>query len=251
MPGIIRSLAYLWVFAVSFTALADGDTHPDFSGLYMPSRDFSRVKGFPMKDLPFTEWARHYYDEFISIYDPNKDQPAFICVPPGMPVSMAMVAPFPLEIIQRPHDITMFFEAYFQYRKIYLEGYDHPAPVLPTNMGYSVGHWEGDTLVVETTNLAERTQGTTIISDEARIEERLKLEKDDKGNKSLVDKITLIDPKAYTENIEMTGIWNWSPDTPILEYVCTNEIYQQYLERVRPERLKEKMKLKQEQQQKK
>ena len=200
-----------------------------------------------MKDLPYTDWARHYHDEFTSIYDPDRDQPAFLCVPPGMPVSMALAAPFPLEIIQRPHDITMFFEAYFQYRKIYLEGYDRPDPVLPTNMGYSVGHWDGDTLVVETTNLAERTQGTTIISDGARIEERMKLETDDKGNKSLVDKITLIDPKAYTRNIDMTGIWNWSPDTPILEYVCTNEMYQQYLERVKPERLKEKMELKQQQ----
>ena len=249
MPGFIRLTVCICVFLLSAAVRADAGSHPDFSGLYMPSRDFSRVKGFPMKDLPYTEWARHYYDEFISIYDPDKDQPAFICVPPGMPGSMALGAPFPLEIIQRPNDITMFFEAYFQYRKIYLEGYDRPEPVLPTNMGYSVGHWEGDTLVVETTNLAERTQGTTIISDEARIQERMKIEIDDKGNKSLVDQITLIDPKAYTINIDMTGIWNWSPDTPILEYVCTNEIYQQYLERVKEERLKEKMKLKQEQNQ--
>lgn len=251
MPGFIRSAVYLCVFLPCVTLRADPGPHPDFSGLYMPSRDFSRFKGFPMKDLPYSEWARKYYDAFISIYDPNKDQPAFICVPPGMPASMALGAPFPLEIIQRPNDITMFFEAYFQYRKIYLQGYDRPDPVLPTNMGYSVGHWEGDTLVVETTNLAERTQGTTIISGEARIEERMKLETDEKGNKSLVDQITLIDPKAYTKNIDMTGIWNWSPDTPILEYVCTNEIYQQYLERVKPERLKEKMKIKQDQGQKK
>ena len=212
----------------------------------MPSRDFSRVKGFPMKDLPYTDWARRYYDAFISIYDPDRDQPAFICVPPGMPVTMSMVAPFPLEVIQRKSDITMFFEAYFQYRKIYLEGFPRPDPVLPTNMGYSVGHWEGDTLVVETTNLAERTQGTTIISDQARIEERIRLEQDDKGNKTLVDHYTLIDPKAYNKNIDMTGVWVSSPDTPILEYVCTNEIYQQYLERVKPERLKEKRKMMQE-----
>ena len=247
MPVLTRFIVCLCAFMLPAVVYADAGSHPDFSGLYMPSRDFSKVKGFPMKDLPYTDWARHYYDEFTSMYDPDRDQPAFLCVPPGMPVSMALAAPFPLEIIQRPHDITMFFEAYFQYRKIYLEGYDRPDPVLPTNMGYSVGHWDGDTLVVETTNLAERTQGTTIISDEARIEERMKLETDAKGNKSLVDHITLIDPKAYTRNIDMTGIWNWSPDTPILEYVCTNEIYQQYLERVRPERLKEKMKLKQKQ----
>jgi hypothetical protein len=236
------------VFLLSAALQADPGPHPDFSGLYMPSRDFSRFKGFPMKDLPYTDWARRYADEFTSIYDPNKDQPAFICVPPGMPASMALGAPFPLEVIQRPNDITMFFEAYFQYRKIYLEGYDRPDPVLPTNMGYSVGHWEGDTLVVVTGNLAERTQGTTILSSAARIEERMTIEIDDQGNKSLVDHITYIDPKAYTSNIEMTGIWNWSPDTPILEYVCTNEIYQQYLERVKDERLKEKLKLKQEQQ---
>ena len=130
----------------------------------------------------------------------------------------------------------MFFEGYFQYRKIYLDGYPRPEPVLPTRMGYSVGHWEGDTLVVSTSHLAERTMGTSILSEKASIQERITLETDPEGKRKLVDRIVVNDPVAFTEAIEMTGIWEWSPETPILEYVCTEEIYQQHLQRVLEDR---------------
>ena len=236
---MIKSLAPLLLWVLTLPALAIGAESgavPDFSGLWMPARGDNRVKAFPRGNAPYSDWARKLVEEFTASYDPDRDEPAFFCIPPGMPGSMSFGAPFPLEIIQRPQDITMFFEGYFQYRKIYLDGYPRPEPVLTTRMGYSVGHWEGDTLVVTTTHLAERTTGTSILSGEASIQERIVLETDTEGKRKLVDRIVVNDPVAFTEAIEMTGIWEWSPETPILEYVCTEEIYQQHLQRVLEDR---------------
>ena len=146
---------------------------------------------------------------------------------------MAMPAPFPIEIIQRPQDITIFFEGYFQYRKIYMEGYDRPEPILNSRMGYSVGHWEGNELVVKTTYLSELTEGSFIGSGEGEITERFEVEYAEDGSISgFTDEIVLSDSGAYTADIVTSGSWAASPDTPIMEYTCTENIYQQHLESV-------------------
>ena len=209
---------------------AQDSEKPDFSGLYMPTADFSRMIMFPMMGPPYTEWAENLVNDFNSKFDAIEDQPGSHCVPPGMPNAMAFPAPFPMEIIQRENDITLFFEAHSQYRKIYIEGYERPEPVLASRMGYSVGHWEGDTLVVKTTYLKEETLGSTIISDEGEITERITLEIDANGVRRLVDDIVYSDPKAYSTDIVMRGVWDSSPGTPIMEYVCGEYLYENYLQ---------------------
>jgi hypothetical protein len=229
--GIVRGIALL---VLGSTAPAQDAAHPDFSGIYMPNQRLSKL--LPFGDKPYTPWAKQYLDDFLAHYNPVSDEPSFFCVAPGMPLSMTMPAPFPLEIIQRPQDLTLFFEAYSQYRKIYIDGYPRPDLVLPTHMGYSVGHWEGDTLVVETTGLAELTVGSNIVSEEATITERMRIETDASGTRRLIDEIVYSDPKALTQTLTARGVWNASADTPILEYVCSQEIYDNYLERVRAEK---------------
>jgi hypothetical protein len=227
----ISQIALLSVLIISPVSAQEGSGQraPDFSGLYMPSRDFSLLIMFPMANPPYSKWAQNHANEFNNKFNAITDQPTSFCVPPGMPASMALPAPFPLEIIQRPQDITLFFEAYAQYRKIYIDGYPRPEPQLASKMGYSVGHWEGEELVVETTFLAEQTLGLGISSGEGHITERMHLEADSAGNKRLVDNIVYSDLLAYTNDITMRGVWDSSPDTPIMEYVCTEEIYEQYL----------------------
>lgn len=231
----LRSRFWLLILLLGASTNAlceDKNQHPDFSGLWMPSRGATFFPNPP----PYTPWAKKLRDDFLAIYDVNLDDPRRFCVHPGMPSVMAGRAPFPLEVIQRDKDITMFFEGYYQYRKIYIDGYDRPEPILGTRMGYSVGHWEGDTLVVKTTYLKERTRGADILSDQAVIDERITMEKDGEGNKMLVSKMTLTDPGAYTKKIEMMGKWRWSPDTPIMEYVCSETIYEEHLERIKAEK---------------
>src|SRR5581483_9225473 len=84
----------------------------------------------------------------------QKDVPGINCLPAGMP--MADTIPFPIKIIQTPGLIMMLVEADTSFRQIFTDGRKHPEDPQPTWLGYSVGKWEGDTLVVETIGLNDR-----------------------------------------------------------------------------------------------
>jgi hypothetical protein len=213
---------------------AQAQENPDFSGTWMPdrSREFTR-QAFPRADWPYTEYGQQLQDAYQAVFDPTKDDPSYFCVQPGMPESMSPAAPFPLEVIQRENDITMFFEAWSQYRKIWIDGYERPEPILNSRAGYSVGHWEGETLVIETTYLSERTVGRTLMSDQASFTERLHAETGSDGKRRLISDIVFTDPVMYREPIIQRGVWVDSPNTPILEYVCSDGIYAEHLEAVR------------------
>jgi hypothetical protein len=214
--------------------LAGAQERPDFSGTWMPERSAELGwKGFPRDGWPYTEYGQQLQDEYQAVFDPTKDDPSFFCVQPGMPESMAQFAPFPLEIIQRDNDVTMFFEAWSQYRKIWMDGFDRPEPILNSRMGYSVGHWEGEQLVIETTYLSERTVGRSLMSNEASFTERLYVTEGSDGRRRLISDIVFTDPVMYREPINQRGVWVDSPNTPILEYVCSEGIYAEHLEEVR------------------
>ena len=76
------------------------------------------------------------------------------CFPPGIP--RLYYHPFPMEILQVPGRVMMVFEYDHFVRYIYTDGRHHPADLSPTWMGDAIGHWEGDTLVVDTTGFNER-----------------------------------------------------------------------------------------------
>jgi hypothetical protein len=100
-------------------------------------------------------------------------------------------------------------------------------------MGHSVAHWEGDTLVVETTNLKAYPYMTRMAtSSDAHVVERLHLEQRDvKGEKQkfLVNELVLTDPKVYTEPIKITATLQARPDLSLLEYTCTDTLWEDYL----------------------
>jgi hypothetical protein len=103
-------------------------------------------------------------------------------------------------------------------------------------MGYSVAHWEDDTLAVETSYLAERTLGRSLMSDEASFTERLHVETGKDGKRRLISDIVYTDPVMYKVPIVMRGVWIESPDIAIMEYSCTDQLYDQHLEQVRQSR---------------
>ncbi len=76
------------------------------------------------------------------------------CMPPGMPV-IAGVGQYPVEFLFSPGRVTVHFEAWMQWRNIFTDGRAHPEDLDPTFQGDSIGHWEGDTLVVETVGIKE------------------------------------------------------------------------------------------------
>jgi hypothetical protein len=201
----------------------------DLNGLWFPAGG----PGQQPREMPLTDYAKKLYDEYMAAFNVD-DDPGGFCVVPGLPRSI-WGAPFPVEIQQTENFITMFWEGFYQYRKIWMEGKPQPGPILHTQMGYSVGRWEGDVLVVETTHLREYPYMRRLPNtDTATITERIHVEMipDRNGNpvKTLVNELTLIDDRLYTQPMKVTGHLRWSPDTPIMEYSCSETIYDMYLE---------------------
>jgi hypothetical protein len=143
------------------------------------------------------------------------------CIGDGMPAMMQ--AMFPMENLETPGQVTVIQEAYNQVRRIYLDG-ELPAPedAEPRFSGHSIGHWEGDTLVVETVGIKDYVLFRNVPhSSQLQISERIRLVADD----TMENQVTLIDP-AY-----LTGPWTWTwayrrwPEYRIQEYVCEDNRY--------------------------
>lgn len=138
------------------------------------------------------------------------------CLPDGMPATMA--AMFPLEVLQSPGRITIIEEAYNQVRRIYLDEKQIPIDdAEPGFWGHSVGHWEGDTLHVDTVGIKENVRFRAVPhSNQMRITERIKMLSDE----YFEDRITVTDP------VYLTGPWSWvweyrrKPGYKMYEYVC-------------------------------
>jgi hypothetical protein len=119
------------------------------------------------------------------------------CLPPGMPAMMNMA--YGMEVMQTRDKITFFSELNDALRRVYLDGRKPSQKVLddPTYAGYSTGHWEGDTLVVDTVSLNTNSfiEGFSPHSDAMTIRERIRLT----APGMLEDRITVSDPKALTK----------------------------------------------------
>jgi hypothetical protein len=147
------------------------------------------------------------------------------CLPPGMPAMMNMA--YGMEVMQTKDKITFFSELNDALRRVYLDG-RKPTPAIlddPTYAGYSTGHWEGDTLVVETVALRDNTyiEGFTPHSDKMTIRERIRFIEPG----ILEDRITVSDPVALVKPWEtvktyrrMTG----PPEDQLREFACAEGI---------------------------
>jgi hypothetical protein len=147
------------------------------------------------------------------------------CLPPGMPAMMNMA--YGMEVLQTKDKITFFSELNDALRRVYLDG-RKPTPAIlddPTYAGYSTGHWEGDTLVVETVALRDNTyiEGFTPHSDQMVVRERIRFV----SPGILEDRITVTDPKALVKPWEtvktyrkMTG----PPEDQLREFACAEGI---------------------------
>src|ERR1700682_2979603 len=96
---------------------------------------------------PYQPWAAQKVLE--SFHNRGIDDPAALCLPLGLP-RLPMLGLFPLQIVQTPTQIVILYEYMSVFRVIPLNA-AHPDDILPSYMGNSVGHWEGDTLVVDVT----------------------------------------------------------------------------------------------------
>jgi hypothetical protein len=138
------------------------------------------------------------------------------CDPPGMP--QIMTQPYPMEFLFTPGKVTVAIEAYSQMRRIYVDGRPHAEDPDPTYQGDSIGHWEGDTLVVDTIGFIPNSWIAPGVahSDQMRIEERIRRVKPD----TMEIRTTINDPKALAEPWTVTRTYKRHADWQLKEYVC-------------------------------
>ncbi len=137
------------------------------------------------------------------------------CLPPGMP--QIMTQPYPIEFLYRPGMVVIAVEAYTQLRHIFTDGRPHPQDPDETFQGHSIGHWEGDTLVVDTVGFAKVTLIAPGVghSNQMHIVERIR--KTGPGNIEIEQTIT--DPKVLAEPWTTVHPYNLVKDD-LREYVC-------------------------------
>jgi hypothetical protein len=137
------------------------------------------------------------------------------CLPPGMPGIMSQ--PYPMEVLLTPGKVTIVIEAYTQVRHIFTDGRELPEYPDPGFFGTSIGHWEGDTLVVESVGFNDLVTISGIPhSDEMKITERISLLDDD----TMQIETTITDPKALTQPYTTSATFARHRDWNIAEYVC-------------------------------
>jgi hypothetical protein len=144
--------------------------------------------------------------------------PSLNCLPDGVP--HADLLPEPFKIIQTPGVTVMLYEVETTFRQIFTDGRKQLAdPQQPSWMGYSVGKWDGDTLVVDTVGfndlswLDARGHGH---SEDMRVEERF--HRRDFGHLEVA--VTITDPKTFTRPVSINFVEELLPDTDLLEHYC-------------------------------
>jgi hypothetical protein len=164
---------------------------------------------------PYQPWAAQ---KVLESYNRRGiDDPTTLCLPSGLP-RLAILSLFPQQIVQTPKQIVILYEYMSVFRVIPLNA-KHPDDLLPSYMGNSVAHWEGDTLVVDVTGFNDKTwlAGTgTVHSDALHIIERYTRVDKDQINYD----VTMEDPKVLTKAWTIHSTMMLREGTHLQEYVC-------------------------------
>lgn len=214
-------------------AASDGRA-ADFSGTWLP--DASRAEPWPAT-LSLTPAARRFMDGFNAA----RDDPTTFCMPFGTPRNMLQTG-YPLEIVQTPQRVVMVIQpnlANAEVRRIPLDAGPLPEAPDPSWFGISRGHWEGKTLVIETTGLRDDaiiSEAGLPHSGQLRVVERLRIERDADRGKVLVDEIEMHDPQAWAGPLKTRRYYSWAPDARPRDPGCVDA---RWTERIWRERLRE------------
>ena len=227
------------------------DGKPDLSGIWMRGEDtepngppagrpplatFGNAGAGFKEDLPFQPWAAELQKKRVA--DHWVDNPDALCLPQG-PLQYHL-DPQPREIVQTPKKILIVYESNYGLRTIYMDGRRLPPQGEPQPYwnGYSVGRWEGDTLVVESNNFRGALTGQpgdgwldtrgSPYTDALRLTERFR-----RVNFGQLDiEFTVDDPKAYTRPFTVRVDQRIVADgSEMIEFICHEN--QQFLKRIK------------------
>jgi hypothetical protein len=232
------ALGAAWLALLPASAMAqDGPTggRPDFTGVwrnYVPGPGAPGLEGGTSlaANVPqLTTEGQAAVDGFRALTNGTDYSPGAYCVGAGMPGSMLGSGPYPMEIIHRPEQITVIYEAHTEVRRIFVGdriAEIDPNDVFPERNGFSTAHWEGDTLVVETNHLVEQVDSRYPHSDQATVVERYTLSTEAMGENEpdkivLTAEMAMTDPVFLSEPYVTTKRWQQAPQARLLNYECT------------------------------
>jgi hypothetical protein len=192
---------------------------PDLSGFWMPDNPvkflLNLAADMKQEEIPLNPKGRALYNERIA--NNGKEHPGAYCLPSGIPEKDNI--PDGLKLVQTEDLTLMLHESRTIYRQIFTDGRKLPKDPQPTWMGYSVGHWEDDTFVVETIGQNGRTwldmkglPGTEAM----KVTERFTRPK---IGQMFID-VTIDDPTMYTKPWNARLVWRLEPDTDLIESIC-------------------------------
>ena len=219
-PGIPRTAGGKPNLTAPAPRTSDG--RPDLSGLWRPEFNPYNLDVIqdPKDEAIFRPAAEALFKQHLA--DFHRTDPMTHCLPGG-PLEILTAGGITLyRIIQSPTVIGLLYEHGAIYRQIFMDGRELPKEPNPTWMGYSVGHWEGDTLVVESAGFNDRTWLDRVghpHSEDLRVTERFR--RVDFGHMRF--QITYDDPKTLTRPLGISLVVNYAPDTDMLETICDDE----------------------------
>jgi hypothetical protein len=200
------------------------DGKPDLSGVW---ETYSEARGdFPKLlldvsadlkpgEVPFQRWAEELRKQRMA--ENSKDHPGVRCLPSGLPEKN--LVPHPYKIVQTPELIVFLYESRTIYRQVFLDGRLHPKNANPAWQGYSVGHWDGDSLIIETKGY----NGLTWLdmSGHPATEALRVIERFTRRSFGQMDlEMTIDDAKAYTKPWTVRASVRLLPDEDLIEYIC-------------------------------
>jgi hypothetical protein len=214
------------------------DPH-DLSGIWVYAERMGggvRAHGAFGPDVPsMTAWAQARFDAAKPGYGPrgapDGNDPIGKCDPNGLP--RLILQGFPTEFVQLPGRLIIFHEWSHAWRTIWMDGRKLPEDPDPTWFGYSVGKWDGDTLVIETIGFNDKTWVDFFghpHSDEMRLTERYRRADHD----TMQLNMTIDDSKAYTKPwASDTKIFKLNPKGELRESLCVASEEDSFTQRIR------------------
>jgi len=197
---------------------AQGQVHPDLGadGVWLPR---------PVADLalnanvPFQDWARLKFQENHAKKQNDLD---VRCLPPGIPRINVMARPF--AIVETPSRILFVYEGGGHvWRQVWMDGRAHPKDPNPNWLGHSIGHWEGDALVVDSVGFNDRTW-----LDDAGHPHTEQLHVIEKYTRTspltMKYEVTIDDPGAYTRPWTSSSSLSFRPGERLAEDICLDKI---------------------------
>jgi len=153
-------------------------------------------------------------------FDPFEDNPVLDCTAPGMPALMGN--PYPMEFVEIDNGIEARYEEFDVIRTIHLDTMPSDVNIARSPLGYSVGRWEGNALVVTTTRINWPHFGRIGIPQTEAVEVIERFIVIDNGNR-LDYQLTVSDPGVLLESFSWEAHWAWRPGEQVNRYECTVE----------------------------